>query len=173
MIDRFSPYYDNPAKYGIRNLRPWESYAEILPEHAAVAKVAYHFDSDYTSESREEPALMRAIAGQVDAWRHCWESDGQPPVLAVVPITDQQFLLRDTRGIPGTLEIQFLSREQAAVALAGARVPSEAVHWALQRRLLVTIDSRLVPLATAAPEVIEEFEAEARRSAFAPVETPQ
>ncbi len=166
MIDRFSPYYDNPAKHGVRNLRPWESYAEILPAHAEVAKVAYHFDGDYDSESRENPAVMRAIAGQVDAWRHCWESDGPPPSLAVVPITGEQFLLHDTRGLPGTLEIQFLTREQASVALAGARDHSETVNWALQRRLLVRLDSSLVPLATAEPGLIEEFEAEARRAAI-------
>lgn len=166
MIDRFSPYYDNAAKYGVRNVRTWTSYSEILPPNAAVAKVAYHFDGDYKSESRENPRVMRAIAAQIDAWRHCWESDGTPPALAVVPITSEQFLLQDTRGIPGTLEIQFLSREQASVALAGARDHGEAVDWALQRRLLARIDSGLVPLATAEPDLIEEFEAEARRSAI-------
>jgi ribosomal peptide maturation radical SAM protein 1 len=166
MIDRFSPYFDNPAKHRIGNLRPWDTYSDILPVHAEVAKVAYHFDGDYDSESRDNPAVMRAIAGQVDAWRHCWESDGPPPALAVVPITGEQFLLHDTRGIPGTLEIQFLTREQASVALAGARDQSETVTWALQRRLLVSIDSSLVPLATAEPGLIEEFEAEARRAAI-------
>ena len=83
-----------------------------------------------------------------------------------MPITGEQFLLHDTRGIPGTLEIQFLTREQASVALAGARDHSETVDWALQRRLLARIDSGLVPLATAEPDLIEEFEAEARRAAI-------
>jgi ribosomal peptide maturation radical SAM protein 1 len=163
-IDRFSPYFDRPANYGVDNVRPWASYAALLPENAVVGKVAYHFDGDYASGSRENPAIMRAIAEQVDEWRRGWETDGPPPALAVVPMTSEQFLLRDTRAIPGTREIQFLSREQARVVLGGARHESEAVEWALQRKLLVKMDSGLVPLATAESDLIAELEAEARTS---------
>jgi hypothetical protein len=166
MIDRFSPYFDHPERFSIRNLRPWPSYAAILPECAHVAKVAYHFDGDYTSGSREHPDLMQSIGDQVEAWRRSWEHDAAPPVLAVVPLTNEQFLLYDTRGIPGTRQIHFLTRDHARLVLAGATDRSETalVEWALREKLVTRVESDLVPLATAEPGLIAAFEAEARRS---------
>jgi len=166
MIDRFSPYFDHPERFSIRNLRPWPSYTAILPERAHVAKVAYHFDGDYTSGSREHPDLMQSIGDQVEAWRRSWEHDAAPPVLAVVPLTDEQFLLYDTRRIPGTRQIHFLTRDHARLVLAGTTDRSETalVEWALREKLVTRVESDLVPLATAEPELIAAFEAEARRS---------
>ncbi len=162
MIDRFSPYFDRPETYGVRNLRPWKAYADILPATAAVDSVAYHFDGDYASAAREHPALMQTIAREVEAWRTRWEVDEAPPALVVIPITDEQFVLHDTRGIDGTRELQFLTREHARAVVAGSCEPA-VIAWALSRQLLARVDGQLVPLATAGPELIEEFEVEARR----------
>lgn len=72
-------------------------------------------------------------------------------------------MLFDTRGLPGTQEIAFLTRDQASLVLAGADHDGTApVRWALERRLVVEVDASLVPLATADPDLIEEFEAEIR-----------
>ena len=153
------------ADFGIRNLRPWPSYAAILPQHAAVERVAYHFNADYPSDSQANPGVIRAIADEVALWRRAWEAeDGAPPMLTVVPITGDQFLLYDTRGLPDTREVQFLSPEQACAVLAGGPMNAGVVQWALERRLMASLDGRIVPLATATPDLIDEFERGAWRA---------
>jgi ribosomal peptide maturation radical SAM protein 1 len=165
-IDRFSPYFNEPARYGLSNLRPMAGYASVFPERAELAKVAYHFDADYRSESRENPEIIRKIGDQVEAWQRLWEAGALPPTLQVTPLTGEDLMLLDTRGLPETLEIQFLTRQRAALALVGGRTGNPAdVAWALDHKLIVECDATLVPLATADPEILEEFENEARRGA--------
>lgn len=163
-VDRFSPYFFAPEKYGVTNIRPMESYHSVLPVDADVQKIAYHFVADYTSAAREHSHLIERIKEEVEAWRHSWEGqDSQPPVLAISPLSSENYLLLDTRGIPGTLEVQFLTRDQAAVVLVGRGIDCQhEVQWALDRKLVVELDSWYVPLATAGPEVLREFELELR-----------
>jgi ribosomal peptide maturation radical SAM protein 1 len=164
-IDRFSPYFVSPSRHGVSRVRPWEGYAAILPEGADVAKVAYHFEAEYASAGREHGRLIRRIEDEIGDWRRAWQSEGQRPALVVTPLSAEQFLLIDTRALPGTQEITFLTRPQTALVLAGARRQeiwdADAV-WALERKLVVALDGGLVPLATGASAVLEEFEAEAR-----------
>jgi hypothetical protein len=97
----------------------------------------------------------------VSAWRQAWQTEEPVPVLALTPLTDEHFLLVDTRRVPDTQEIQFLTRPQAAVVLAGSRRERTVeVEWALEQKLIVEVDSQFVPLATAEPQLLQEFEAE-------------
>ena len=158
-IDRFSPYFNTPEKYGLVHVRPWEGYAAVLPEGADVTKVAYHFDADVPSEVRESSEVVVELAKRIESWRSAWELNEVPPALAVAPLTADQFMLLDTRGLPAAREVSFLTRTQAAVVLAGARdARTREAEWALEHHYAVEVDSTLVPLATAAPELIQEFE---------------
>jgi hypothetical protein len=77
-------------------------------------------------------------------------------------------LLFDTRGLPGTREVHFLTRAQASLLLAGARAGSTSnLAWALEHRLVAELESMVVPLAPADPELIAELETEVRESATA------
>jgi ribosomal peptide maturation radical SAM protein 1 len=167
-IDRFSPYFKEPMKYGLAHLRPWQGYASVLPEGADVAKAAYHFDADFPCEVRETSEVIMKLGESVESWRRAWEMQDGPPVLAVAPLTSEQFMLLDTRGLPAAREISFLTRAQAGVVLVGSRQERTGeAEWALEHRYAVEVDSAIVPLATAAPELIQEFEAEARSPALA------
>jgi ribosomal peptide maturation radical SAM protein 1 len=164
VIDRFSSYFTDPARYGLSALRPWGSYGSLLPDHADVAKLAYHFDADYRSASLEQPEVLLRVHDAVEAWRAAWESDGPVPALEVSRLTDEQFLVLDTRGLPNTREIQFITRDQASLVLAGtAGGRSGQADWALERRLAVELDGEIVPLATADPALIDEFASEVRQ----------
>ena len=90
------------------------------------------------------------------------KEDDALPALGLTPMSEDNFLLFDSRGIEGTEEIQFIDREQASVALTGRRLDErdEAVEWALDARLVVEIDSVFVPLVTAEPDTLREFESE-------------
>ena len=161
-IDRFSPYFDYPERYGVTNVRPMESYAAVLPSNADVPKVAYHFVGDYATAVREHPDIAGRIDDEIRNWRAAWESEEEAlPALVVTHLFDDTFLLLDTRGLEGTEQIQFLSREQASVVLAGRRLEDrDEAEWALDARLVVELDSRFVPLATASPQLLSEFETE-------------
>jgi len=164
-IDRFSPYFFAPERYGVTNLRPMASYNSVLPAQADINKVAYHFQADYASASVENTATIKALSSELESWRSAWNSESTPlPLLELTPLSREQFLLIDTRGLADSDEVQFLSRDQAALVLAGARVdsPVDDAAWALERSLVVELDGWYVPLATATPQLIREFEAEAR-----------
>jgi hypothetical protein len=169
-VDRFSPYFDCPGKYGIANVRPMEGYASVLPECANIAKVAYHFVADYSSGSRNAQDLMAQLEDEVRAWVKLWNSDDEVlPALALTAITSSDFLLIDTRGLPETEQVQFLTREQARVAITGcSRSQGGLAAWALERRLAAELDGFVAPLATAEPALIREFETETRHETPAP-----
>ena len=81
-------------------------------------------------------------------------------------------MLFDSRGLEGAKEeIQFVDRLQASVALTGRRLAEkdESVEWAIDARAVVELDGRYVPLATATPEHLREFEAERRAAQLVPV----
>jgi ribosomal peptide maturation radical SAM protein 1 len=157
-ILRFSAYWKDPARYAVRNLRPPAAYASVLPEHVDPATVALRFEADYPSESCTDSALIGRLGDEVARWQRTWMSDGSPPVLEVAPVAQDRFLLADTRGLPGTQQFSFLNRRRASLILAGSCLDdAENVAWALERKLLLEMDSSLVPLATATPQVLQEF----------------
>lgn len=173
LIDRFSPYFDRPADYGIRQIEPFGGYAQLLPDEVEPGQIAYHFVADYDCDSHSRPELMLAIQRELGAWQTAWEaainlSPGlkmrMPPLLRVTREADGRFLLRDTRGLPSTEERCWLTRPQASAALAARPLAlTSEVAWALEHKAGVVLDGWYIPLATAAPELLHEFEAEMGR----------
>ena len=173
-IDRFSPYFDHAERYRITDPRPMEGYASVLPERADIGKLAYHFTADYPSASRESKELIARLEDEVHAWINSWRSEEDPlPALALTSLTDSDFMLIDTRGLPASEPVQFLNHEQASMALAGCRLADRdpVAEWALEKELVVELDGFLVPLATAEPALIRQFEAERKGHAL-PGEMP-
>lgn len=160
-IDRFSPYFDHPDDYGLQNVRPRPAYSDIVPEHVDVAQVAYHFVADYESVARSDPALIKTLKRRVAAWKAKWESGEQTgPVLAVTPLMDDQYLLTDTRGAAAAPQFELIDKDRAALALVGRtdKAHPDLEAWAIERKVCVELDGKLVPLATAAVEVLQHFE---------------
>jgi ribosomal peptide maturation radical SAM protein 1 len=173
-IDRFSPYFDRPADYGIRQIKPFGGYTQLLPDRVDLDQIAYCFVADYDCDSHHQPELMLTIQGELKTWQAAWQATIKlspiiemhtPPLLRVTLETDGRFLLRDTRGLPGAEERAWLTRQQASIALAARPfAPAAEIEWALERKLGVVLDGWYVPLATADPELLQEFEAEVGRS---------
>lgn len=154
-LDRFSPYFDRPSEFGIRALRPIPAYRSAYPEGADLDRLALHFEGDFDSFSAGRPAVLRAIEAQAERWRSAWLAPEGPPALSVRP-WKSSFVLKDTRGLPGTLPLEPISVEQARACLAGGR-PAEAA-WALERQVAVEVEGHHVPLATAPPDLLQRFE---------------
>ena len=159
-LDRFSPYFDRPSEYGLRDVRPIGAYADVFPRSADIDRTAYQFAAEYDSELMRSPDLIDSMTKMVEAWKQSWSEVGQPQLL-VWRLAQDEFILYDTRGIAGAKIIEFIGADQAAVALVGAGKGArpESVAWGLERGACVQVDGRVVPLATSSVEVLSQFEA--------------
>ncbi|MDI1449279.1 RiPP maturation radical SAM C-methyltransferase [Polyangium sp. 6x1] len=161
---RFSPYWKYPERYGIQNLRPAEVYGDILPEGADARLVAYYFDGDFSSVAGEHPELIAAIDREVRAWNARWlPGRGKLPILSVSRTAPDTYHLTDTRDLPGAVAEQPLTRRQAAAVLVGrprenSGLLTDEMVWARAGSYAVELDGWHVPLATAHPDLIAEFE---------------
>lgn len=166
-IDRFSPYFDAPSRYGVSGIQPMPAYAAVLPEGADPARIGYHFVAKFRTGVDDAPEVLEELGASVGEWADSWRNGERTAAsLAMAEVADDVYVLVDTRGLPGTSEVQFFDREQAAVVLTGAP-PSrrDELQWAIDQSLLIEVDGWLVPLATADPEILAGFEVEVRRAA--------
>ncbi len=169
VIDRFSPYHEHPERYGIRALRPTAPYAQWLPEHAPIDKIAYHFTGEFDSESLAHPEVMREIDRELDTWNLQWTDE---PSVLEVRATGTGYQLVDTRGLVPGPDVERISEAQAIVALVNRSLSAperEADAWARSRKLVVERDHKLVALAVAEPALLATFEERFKRSELAVV----
>jgi ribosomal peptide maturation radical SAM protein 1 len=159
-FDRFSPYFESPAHYGIVNLQPAASYAEAFPGCDFLDDLAYHFRGDCTGLTVEKSAVLRSLDETVEAWRRRWErEDGAvPPCLEVIAVAPDTYILVDTRGLEGTQLMQPINAEQASVSLSFHAVDSAATRWGVQNGVCLKGNGGYIPLACATPELMLEFE---------------
>jgi hypothetical protein len=159
-IERFSPYFDEPERFGLTNLRPIQAYYDIFPAESDFYNLAYHFTAEYESGSLKNPALLQELRVAVARWCHMWES-GLAPKLLVNQLDSESYFLLDTRGLPGNPEIETLTANRASIVLAGTGAEENSeldIQWALKRGYCVEIENRIVPLAIAPPELFESTE---------------
>lgn len=158
-IDRFSPYFMRPEQYGITNVRPVRSYAYAFPQTAKLHKLAYYFEGDYETAYFANPGLEARFTRALHVWQKQWDQKERPPQLRVLHLFEGQYVLHDTRGIPGTEPYQFLDQKQVHQVLAGGTLGERIqLEWAIEKKLLAEIDGRLVPLAIAPLDLFLEIE---------------
>ena len=163
-IDRFSPYFDHAVGYGVRNVRPMNAYESIFPLSVDASKIAYHFVAEYDCATRRDPTIAPRLEESITTWREMWsQSDRKAPVLAIEQVAPGIFILCDTRSRDeAEHRFFFISEDQARTALAGLKRDDSVAlrEWAVvQARVALDLDDRVIPLATARPELIEAFEA--------------
>ena len=174
-IDRFSPYHFAPDRYGIRSMTPIPSYASVLPEYADLSKVAYHFVGDYDSGIVSDEPLFEELDAEVKRWKGSWrDKDADAPMLAVVELSADSYIVMDTRCLEGQPNVMFLDARQAAPALVAHSLEHDDAlsREARSRLLAVEYEGWHLPLATAVPPVLARFEQLARPSAPPPVPVP-
>ena len=68
-VDRFSPYFEHPERYGIVNLRPSRAFRYVYPFPPEVlGRLAYYFDYDY-ADGRDPLEYAQPVIDAVAAWR--------------------------------------------------------------------------------------------------------
>jgi ribosomal peptide maturation radical SAM protein 1 len=147
-IDRFSPYFDDAAAFGIAHLAPIPAYHAIYGPGEHVERLAYHFHGEYPSTPRSHPQLMTDLETAVKAWRDLWHGDRQLPILHVFGLDEDRFLMVDTRPA-AVVEAQLLDREHAAFCLTGRAESIEIRQWGLDCGYVADVDGALLPLAVA------------------------
>lgn len=160
-FDRFSPYHERPAQYGIEELSPHPSYGEAFPACDDLDQLAYHFRGRSSGlVVGEEPVLVE-LSAKIEWWNAVWgrpEEGKKPPCLEIVQLDEQNYLMIDTRPLPGVLPMQQITEEQASVALSFHQAESAATRWGEENRVCFRIASGFIPLACAAPRVLRHFE---------------
>lgn len=87
-------------------------------------------------------------------WRKAWERADEVPRCHVVMIDGDHYLLIDTRPVAKQTFV-IMTAEEAFAALMGSagQGGDDLTDWALSRHLCIRYEDRIVPLATADPDV--------------------
>jgi ribosomal peptide maturation radical SAM protein 1 len=76
-LERFSPYFTNPGRYGITITGPGMAYDYVYdPTQMDLAKTAYDFE--YEVERRVDPALEKDLTDLTDRWKRRHSSADKP-----------------------------------------------------------------------------------------------
>ena len=159
-IVRFSHYYEKSEDYGISLLTPNSVYKEVFPKSAKTLNLAWMFDSHYKSDSKDNIILKEKIEEVFSVWISKWRtSSSNIPRLRILKENDI-FFLEDSRK--DKYLKKSISKTQASIALLGLSkdFKSEDLEWAIENGVVYDLDNLLIPLATAHPNLIKEFECE-------------
>jgi hypothetical protein len=167
VLYRYSQFQQAPQLFEISHLQPAEVFREILPPQAAVEKIAYYFSGRFPAQSHEDPGVITALWQEYLAWHQAWATyktiplDILLPTLHVSRKAADHYVLEDTRGLAGRPQQWDLNPGQAGLLLAARpleKIPRTELAWALDNHLGIAGESWFVPLATADPLLLREFE---------------
>jgi hypothetical protein len=115
-LDRFSPYHDDPARYGIAGVRPQAPYRFLYPDDERLSRIAYYFDFDY-ADGRVPLAYARPLLARIQSWIDNGPSGG---VWILKSADDRATIVREERG--GRRSVATLEGWQARIYLESDRV---------------------------------------------------
>lgn len=152
-IDRFSPYFENAATYGISDLEPTKGYRYCYPEDADLMNLAYHFTGKYESDFASSQSLQQEVQDAVKEWRNAWLATSRP-ILLTAQIDDRRSVVIDTRSA-SKASARFVSTEVAAASLLSTKwINSETQRLVVSYGYACHLDDRCVGLATSHPEYL-------------------
>ena len=160
-FDRFSPYHERPAYYGIEDLKPHLSYAEAFPNCANLDDLAYHFRGLSNSLKVGQDEVLIKLSAKLEWWKSLWgrpEEGRTPPCLEIIQLDERNYMMIDTRPLSGILPLQQITEEQASVALCFHQAESAATRWGEDNFVCFRVAGGFIPLACAAPRIIQHFE---------------
>jgi ribosomal peptide maturation radical SAM protein 1 len=108
-LDRFSPYFNSPHEFGLRNVRPLAAYSYLYPfGEESLSRIAYYFDFDYAPEV--DPT---GFAAEVVTYVQQWQRWPEPGRLSMVRRPDGSLLLLDSRSDATLPELALSGLEQS------------------------------------------------------------
>ncbi|MBK7614345.1 MAG: RiPP maturation radical SAM C-methyltransferase [Burkholderiales bacterium] len=108
-LDRFSPYFQNPASFGLQRVEPLPVYRFLYPVTGLrLAQVAYYFHFSYRSDCRASARAIDAVR-LADAQRLAADAG----TLQALPRLDGGLLLHDSRPVAQVRALQLSAIERA------------------------------------------------------------
>lgn len=170
-LDRFSPYHNCPADFGLIKVRPLNTYRYLYPfDEESLKRIAYYFDFDY--EPNSDPT---GYAAEVVAYVYDWKKNPELGTLCSILRPDGSLAILDTRSDATISELILSGLERAAYEFcdqlqAGPsivkhlRTAFPAVEFSdqqvfdfldslVQNRLMVTDGSNYLSLAIRTPKL--------------------
>lgn len=152
MIDRYSPFFNEPEELGIGPIRPFPAYAPLYPRGAAIEDIAYHFEADYSTAILGNAELRGRLDAAMEQWTQAWRLTPLP-VLQLFD-TGKGAVVIDTRRVararltPVTAEqVAALIHFERAYGREGLDPALEATaDWLVERGFMIDHEDRLISL---------------------------
>jgi len=102
-LDRFSPYFENPAAHGMCNVRPNRAFRYVYPfADDVLARLAYYHEYDY-ADGRDPLTYAAPLLAAADAWQQ----------------------------LQGTVTLRYWDRPDGLLILTDTRPAAAAFQWRL------------------------------------------
>lgn len=175
MLTSFSKYLLSPEAFEISQLKPASIFEDVLPPHGDREKLAYFFSGRFPSFSRQNPEVIDAMWQEFQDWQRAWSAYRQVPLDMLLPTLHMvkrhpdRYILEDSRGLPGHPKRREMGRDEARRLLVACSLnqlnnhqnhedQTIQIRTAIDTGLGVVMDSWFIPLATADPQLLLEFE---------------
>jgi ribosomal peptide maturation radical SAM protein 1 len=100
-LDRFSPNFNFPNAFGIRNVRAAHQYRSIYPlEDRTLHDLAYYFDFDY-EDGRNPEGYTSQLRDAILGWMRAWNTSAATTILPSLHRPFTQKLVRPLLGLLG------------------------------------------------------------------------
>ena len=96
---RYSPYFNNPSKFDIDNLKPYYTYSLIYPPGANLNDLAFYFTGEYESIFSINAEMSKEISAKISRWSRIWQDPRNRPKLYRLQVLNGITMIRDTRTI--------------------------------------------------------------------------
>lgn len=150
-IDRGSPYFTQPAKFGVRSIKPLSGYYASLPKGADVERIANEFTAEYRCGAHDHMNVIHKLWQEIARWRTAWKQNRAGPNQDLALLRKgRSYLLVDSRGLWKRKRIYSLEEKDARDLLTAKPHSGLGLEaWALGKKLAVIVDGWFVPLAVA------------------------
>jgi ribosomal peptide maturation radical SAM protein 1 len=120
---RFSPFHEDPERWGLTNVRSAANYRLVYPfPEASLRRLAYHFDFDY-ADGRDPSTYTAALVEMIDYWRtnYC------PGALTSIS-NDQGLVIHDRRPGANQSRHELTGMAKAAYEYCEKAHALQAIH---------------------------------------------
>ncbi len=156
LIDRYSPYYNDPIGLGIGEITPFPGYRQLYPSDVGADEVGYHFSGSYTTPLLSDPDLIARLHAAMDAWKQAWRQE-KLPALELFDIGNTKAVL-DTRPLARAPLTPLTSGQVAVLLELEKPIPRRSLapekqadaDWLIARDFVIDYEDRLMSIVVRA-----------------------
>lgn len=156
LIDRYSPYYNDPIGLGIGELTPFPGYRQLYPPHVGADEVGYHFSGSYTTPLLSDPELIERLHAAMDAWKDAWRQE-KLPALELFDMGTTQAIL-DTRRVSRAPLTRLTAGQMAVLLELEKPTPRRSLDpekladadWLIERDFVIDYEDKLMSIVVRA-----------------------